>query len=212
MNKKKQSAALLAAEIIIRTVFFITMPAAFASGFLAVKLIFTAIGAGEPLNIDSMWVLIGLVGFTIIFGRFFCGFVCAFGTLGDAVYSVSGFIQKKIFRRSKQLSIPEKPTVILQKIKYAVLFTIVILCSLFNDDNYRIIPTTIHPGGKIGLHTQNSGDDLNYILSGTGKAYCDGIEETLKPGVMHICPKGSEHTIINTGENDLVMLTIVAAK
>ena len=29
---------------------------------------------------------------------------------------------------------------------------------------------------------------------------------------MHICPKGSVHTIMNTGEDDLVMLTIVVAK
>ena len=83
---------------------------------------------------------------------------------------------------------------------------------MYNDENYRIIPTTIHPGGSIGNHTQSSGDDLNYIISGTGKAVCDGIKEELKPGVMHICPKGSEHSIINTGEDDLVMLTIVVAR
>ena len=61
---------------------------------------------------------------------------------------------------------------------------------LYNDDAYRIIPTTIHPGGSIGKHVQESGDDLNYVLSGFGKAVCDGVEEELKPGVMHICPKG----------------------
>lgn len=83
---------------------------------------------------------------------------------------------------------------------------------MYNDENYRIIPTVIHKGGSIGLHTQNSGDDLNYILSGSGKAVCGGVEEELKAGVMHICPKGSEHTIINTGDDDLVMLTVVVAK
>lgn len=50
------------------------------------------------------------------------------------------------------------------------------------------------------------------IISGTGKAFCNGIEEVLRPGVMHICPKGSEHSIVNTGEEDLVMLTIVVTK
>ena len=49
---------------------------------------------------------------------------------------------------------------------------------------------------------------MNYILSGTGKAICDDKEEELKPGVMHICPKGSEQSIVNTGEEDLVLLTI----
>ncbi len=83
---------------------------------------------------------------------------------------------------------------------------------MYNDEKYRIIPTVIHAGGSIGTHTQSSGDDLNYILSGSGKAVCDGSEEILKAGVMHICPKGSQHTIINTGEDDLVMLTIVVAR
>ena len=83
---------------------------------------------------------------------------------------------------------------------------------MYDNDSYRIIPTTIHPGGSIGMHMQASGDDLNYIISGTGKAICDGIEEKLSPGVMHICPKGSKHTIINTGEEDMVMLTIVVKK
>ena len=85
-------------------------------------------------------------------------------------------------------------------------------CRMYNDGTYRIIPTMIHPGGSIGLHTQGSGDDLNYIISGIGKAVCDGVEEELKTGVMHICHKGSEHTIINTGEEDLFMLTVVVAK
>ncbi|MGN0362906.1 MAG: cupin domain-containing protein [Bilifractor sp.] len=83
---------------------------------------------------------------------------------------------------------------------------------MYHDDSYRIIPTSIHPGGSIGIHKQESGDDMNYIISGTGKAICDSVEEELKPGVMHICPQGSEHAIVNTGDEDLVMLTIVVAR
>lgn len=83
---------------------------------------------------------------------------------------------------------------------------------MYNDERYRIIPTRIHPGGSIGVHIQDSGDDINYIISGQGKAVCNGIDEELKAGVMHICPKGSKHTIINTGNEDLVMLTIVAKR
>ena len=83
---------------------------------------------------------------------------------------------------------------------------------MFNDDNYRIIPTIIHPGASIGSHTQESGDDMNYSISGKGMAICDGVEEELKPGVMHICPKGSKHTICNYGNEELVILTIVVKK
>lgn len=50
---------------------------------------------------------------------------------------------------------------------------------------------------------------MNYVLSGTGKAICDGKEESLAPGTCHICKKGSEHSIVNTVEEDLVLLTVV---
>lgn len=83
---------------------------------------------------------------------------------------------------------------------------------MHNDDNYRIIHTVIHPGGSIGNHTQSTGDDMNFVISGSGIAVCDGKEEILRPNVMHICPKGSEHSIINNGDEDLVILTIVVAK
>lgn len=85
-------------------------------------------------------------------------------------------------------------------------------CRMFNDERYRIIPTRIHPGGSIGEHVQESGDDLNYVIDGTGLAICDGEEEPLAPGVMHICPQGSTHGIKNTGENDLVILTVVVKR
>ena len=83
---------------------------------------------------------------------------------------------------------------------------------MFNDDKYRMIHTVIHPGGSIGPHVQESGDNINYVISGEGKAICDDMEEALAPGTCHICPKGSEHSIINTGDENLVIFTIVAKK
>lgn len=83
---------------------------------------------------------------------------------------------------------------------------------MFYENGLRIVPCTIHKGGSIGMHKQESGDDINYVLSGTGKAICDGQEEILSAGVCHICPKDSEHSIINTGDEDLVLLTVVAER
>lgn len=80
---------------------------------------------------------------------------------------------------------------------------------MYMSERVKIIPTKIHPGGSIGLHTQESGDDINYILSGQGKAICNGIEEELKPGCCHICTQFSEYSIINTGDEDLLILTVV---
>ena len=70
----------------------------------------------------------------------------------------------------------------------------------------------IHPGGSIGLHSHPTSDDLNFVLAGTGIALCDGQEEPLEPGVCHLCKKGSQHSIQNTGEGDLVLLTVVVER
>ena len=73
----------------------------------------------------------------------------------------------------------------------------------------RIVITRIPSGSSIGKHLQSSGDDVNYVLAGKGKAICDGIEEKLTPGMCHICPKGHEHSIVNDGKEDLILFTTV---
>ena len=83
---------------------------------------------------------------------------------------------------------------------------------MYMDNQGKIIPCTIHIGGSIGLHKHETSDDINYVLSGEGKAICDGEEELLVEGTCHICKKGSEHSIINMGNRDLVLLTIVVER
>lgn len=77
------------------------------------------------------------------------------------------------------------------------------------NDIGRFVECIIPPKASIGNHTQESNHDINYIISGEGISICDGVEEILKPGVCHVCPKGSSHSIINTGDEDLVFFTIV---
>ena len=93
----------------VQLFFFVSMPGAFVAGFSGVKQIFLHIGAGEVLTADSFTLSpLGLCGFTLLFDRFFCGYACAFGSLGDAVWALSGLIQKKLFHRKKQLRLPER--------------------------------------------------------------------------------------------------------
>ena len=81
----------------VQLFFFVSMPGAFVAGFSGVKQIFLHIGAGEVLTADSFTLsLLGLCGFTLLFDRFFCGYACAFGSLGDAVWALSGLIQEKL--------------------------------------------------------------------------------------------------------------------
>lgn len=83
---------------------------------------------------------------------------------------------------------------------------------MYMDEQGKIIPTTIHSGGSIGLHKHPTSDDINYVISGTGKAVCNGQEEILNAGTCHICKKGSKHSISNIGSEDLVWLTFVVER
>lgn len=115
---------------LVQLVFFLTMPGAFVAGFSGIKHLFQWIGGGEVLQLDSFVLsLIGLACFTIVFGRFFCGFACAFGGLGDFVYWISGLVQKKLLHRKKQFSLPERVLRVGQIVKYIVLCAIVLLCA-----------------------------------------------------------------------------------
>ena len=119
----------------VQAVFFFAMPGAFVAGFAGVKGIFQRIGAGEVLRADSFALsLLGLCGFTILFGRFFCGYVCAFGSLGDFVYGLSGLVQKKLLHRKKQFTLPEKAVRAGQWFKYLLLAFLVFLCTAGRDD------------------------------------------------------------------------------
>lgn len=116
---------------VIQLIFFISMPSAFVAGFSGVKYIFSQIYAGNVLEFNSFLItLTGLCIFTILFGRFFCGYVCAFGSLSDFIYEISGLIQKKVLRRKKQFSFPESWVCVLQKVKYLILTLIVIFCCM----------------------------------------------------------------------------------
>lgn len=83
---------------------------------------------------------------------------------------------------------------------------------MFRDDNGKIIPCRIHAGGSIGMHSHPTSDDISFVISGMGKAVCDGKEEMLAAGNCHVCKKGSEHSIVNTGDEDLVLLTVVVER
>ena len=114
----------------IQALFFAAMPGAFVAGFAGVRQLFLRIGTGSVLQLDSFTLsLLGLCGFTILFGRFFCGYVCAFGSLGDFVYWLSGLAQKKLLHRKQVFRLPEKLVRAGQKLKYLVLAAIVLLCA-----------------------------------------------------------------------------------
>ena len=81
-----------------------------------------------------------------------------------------------------------------------------VVTRIFESENAKVMPFRLQPGASIGLH-RHEGMEMIYVLYGAGKVICDGVEDDLLIDMCHICPAGSEHSIVNTGNVELVMLT-----
>jgi len=71
---------------------FILIPGLFISTFAAIKDVYIALIEGtfgfSTLSYQ-LCILIATIPITILMGRFFCGFLCAFGSMGDFFWSLS---------------------------------------------------------------------------------------------------------------------------
>ena len=111
----------------IQAAFFILAPAAFSGAFSGAKYLFSQIGLGRAIEPTAFVVQLAvLVGFTVLFGRFFCGYACAFGALGDVLYTVFDAVRAKLGLRRPAL--PERLTKVLSLVKYLVLTGIFAAC------------------------------------------------------------------------------------
>lgn len=112
---------------IIQLGFFIFLPSLFSEAFSGIKGIFNAVSQGDALVWNEfLKTFVILAGITILFGRYFCGYACAFGSFGDFIYGIRSFLQKKT--KKKFPKIPEKAIVWLWKLKYINL--LMILCAV----------------------------------------------------------------------------------
>lgn len=112
---------------IIQLVFFLFIPSVYTAAFSGVKYVFTQLGVGGKIELTSfVTILIAICLYTIVFGRFFCGFACAFGSLGDWVNALYKKACKKL--KKKPIQIKESWANKLSCVKYIVLAAIAVLC------------------------------------------------------------------------------------
>lgn len=113
----------------VQALFFLLAPGLFSAAFSGIKYIAGQVGALSPVELTSfVLLLIVVVGATVVMGRFFCGYACAFGFLGDVVYDATAALRHKI--GLGDLNFPEPLVKVLQLLKFAVLAAICALCFL----------------------------------------------------------------------------------
>ncbi len=147
---------------IIRILFFFAFPACFTSAFSGVKYLFTQLGAGESVAMTSfLSALIALCAYTVVFGRFFCGYACAFGSFGDLLHGIYIAVCKK--RHRKAIVFPSGLSRALSYLKYVVLAAIALLCFLGLYGKVRFSPWEVF-STAIALHPKLEGYFIGWIL------------------------------------------------
>lgn len=127
LNRKQEKQLQNGIRICIQILFFILMPSVFTSAFSGVKYIFTAIGLHNIVELNAfVKVLIGILLYTIVFGRFFCGYACAFGSIGDWLRRICKAICGKL--KKKPITIAPRVGAVLRYLKYLILIAIVCSC------------------------------------------------------------------------------------
>ena len=108
---------------IIQLITFLLLPWLFISIFNSIKIIYIALIHNTFLFselLPQLLILLAVIPFTILFGRFFCGYLCSFGAMGDFFW----FVSKKVNR--KPVRIGEKTDRLLKFIKYALLLFLIV--------------------------------------------------------------------------------------
>ena len=74
---------------------------------------------------------------------------------------------------------------------------------------FTILVEIYQPGGATPPNTHAAAHEFFYILEGTGKGFCDGVEVDLAPGSTLLLPPGKEHIVQNTGPGKLYALCVM---
>ncbi len=127
-KRKKKIDGLQIIRLAVQIIFFIFLPALYINAFFELKLVWGSLmdGSFDLVSLLPQIIeLIAIIPVTILLGRFFCGWLCAFGAFGDFIYKIA----KKVFRINVKIN--EKADHALKFVKFGILvFAVVFLWTL----------------------------------------------------------------------------------
>ena len=109
-------------RFIVQTIFLILIPGLFTLAFSQLKTVYIMVMKNNFNFIKALPNLIEaitILPITILFGRIFCGWMCAFGTFNDFIYMLSKRVFQVKFRMNNKID------AILKYLKYVILLFIV---------------------------------------------------------------------------------------
>lgn len=158
MRKNKKISVLQVVRFLIQIIFFIILPGIYINAFAGIKQIYLSILNQKfsfADNLPQMIEVIAVIPVTIILGRFFCAWMCAFGTLGDMLYHLSSKVIKVKFKMNEKLDS------VLKYFKFVLLAFLIIVVWTFNKSIFK----GANPWDAFGvLATFGKVPDISYAL------------------------------------------------
>jgi uncharacterized protein with FMN-binding domain/NAD-dependent dihydropyrimidine dehydrogenase PreA subunit len=114
-------------------IFFIILPGLYISAFSGIRDIYVALinnSFSASQMLPQLVEAIVIIPMTVLLGRFFCGWMCAFGAFGDFIYSLS----RKLFNMKFRMN--ENADKALKFVKYIVLIFLVVVLWTFNSTKF----------------------------------------------------------------------------
>lgn len=156
MNKNKISITQIIRHI-IQIISFIVFPGLFILALSSIETIIKAL-IGGTITFSSLLypllVLLAIIPITMLWGRFFCGYLCAFGSMQELV----NFIARKL--KIKQIKMKPETDKFLKAFKYIVLLVLILLWIL------NLPLETLSPWNVFGIYSSYKGwTDFSSLLS-----------------------------------------------
>ena len=191
MNKKISPVQIV--RTVIQLTAFITAPALFVTIFSSIGELITTIANDSFVLADNFGRIVLILGtflITLVWGRFFCGFICSFGAMQDLFNAAGKLIPFKV-------KIPEKADRYLKFLKYAVLaFTLFSICGFSFTEDPLWNPWTV-----FGIYSSLSGwSSIKYFLTLGGALLLLIITGSLfieRFFCRYFCPLGALFSIIS---------------
>ena len=158
MKKENKFIILKAARLVLQIVFFIFLPALYISALSGVKLLYLSIIQQNfsMALLPQLIEILAVIPITILFGRFFCGWMCAFGSFSDFI----SLISYKLFKKKWKLS--ERTDAWLKYSKYGVLAVLIVVVWTFSVTIFN----SASPWDAFGmLITIGKLPDFGYVIS-----------------------------------------------
>ncbi len=80
---------------------------------------------------------------------------------------------------------------------------------LFTGKNSQLVLMTLKPGEEIGTEVHDV-DQILYAVDGEGEAILAGAKHPFGKGLVVCVPAGTEHNVVNTGDEPLPLFTVYA--